>query len=73
MRCVKKAGKDVGVDIGKKAGEVRIAVEVVVVGGEEAGKAGDEGCAPCMPAQALPLQWWSIWLWPGEISCCLKG
>ena|SRR5882724_11092854 len=70
MRCVEKAGEDVGVDVGKKVGEERIGMEEEEVG-EEAGKAGEEGCAPCMLAQVLPLQLQSIWLWPAASCCCL--
>ena len=69
MRWVEKAGKDVGMDIGEKVGEVRMGMEEVV--GKEAGEAGDEGYAPCMLAQVLPLQLQSIWLWPAASSCCL--
>ena len=70
MRCVKKADEDSGVDVGKKAGEARMGMEEEVVG-EEAGKAGNEGCPPYMPAQVPPLQSWSIWLWPTTSCCCL--
>ena len=58
--------KDVGMDVGEEVG-LRMGMEEEVVG-EEAGKAGDEGCAPCMPAQVLPPQLWSIWLWRAGTS-----
>jgi len=70
MRWAKKAGEDVGMDIGKKVGEVRMGIEEEEVG-EEVGKAGDEGCTPCMLPQAQPLQLGSIWLWEATSCCCL--